>query len=50
MYWNRLDWEYDGGQLGWIVTLDVLKFDFVIAVVASPVCWIVTLDVLKYSK
>ena len=33
---------------GWIVTLDVLKYELVYPVVANKPSWIVTLDVLKF--
>ena len=37
-------------QIGWIVTLDVLKYKVAGKEVRAEKCWIVTLDVLKYEK
>ena len=32
----------------WIVTLDVLKYYYLLGATNSTLCWIVTLDVLKF--
>ena len=35
---------------GWIVTLDVLKYEGKANDLVGVFCWIVTLDVLKYEN
>ena len=47
MYWNLLEQLERKNAKGWIVTLDVLKWDGICSYNCTSTCWIVTLDVLK---
>ena len=47
MYWNDEDGNTTKELTGWIVTLDVLKWNLVFNISSSLNSWIVTLDVLK---
>ena len=47
MYWNTVFQNVVGVMNGWIVTLDVLKYEWLEQYEKYMKSWIVTLDVLK---
>ena len=47
MYWNNDIQLLENDNIGWIVTLDVLKYLIIMKYMYLHISWIVTLDVLK---